>query len=99
MVEIAANVPQHETVIFAHKKLRVESLGRADSLEVFLFVLGKVLHGLVADQSSEHQLCLATFIQRIDISFLSDSVTPRELSLHLILLLLLCNMANDVVIL
>ena len=43
--------------------------------------------------------CLATFIQRIDISFLSDSVTPREFSLHLILLLLLCNMANDVVIL
>ena len=33
------------------------------------------------------------------ISFLSDSVTPRELSLHLILLLLLCNMVNDVVIL
>ena len=63
MVEITANVPQHETVIFAHKKLCVESLRRADSLEVFLFVLCKVLHGLVADQSSEHQLCLTTFIQ------------------------------------
>ena len=67
MIQVTTDVPKNETVILAHKKLSVEALRIVDGPIRFVafFRASQVVHGVIADEASEHQLCFARIVHPV----------------------------------